>query len=237
MDSAMIEQIQRDLAQRADTQAAEHAQRFFRTGKGQYGEGDVFLGIRVPVLRKLARTYRQISLNGIEALLDSLYHEQRLLALICLVDKYRKADNGAKKRINDLYLSRTARINNWDLVDISAPHIVGAHLMGRSKRRLYTLARSKNLWERRIAIIATFHFIRNRAFDDTLTIAECLLNDSEDLIHKAVGWMLREVGKRDIQAEVRFLKKHYHLMPRTMLRYAIEKFPEKKRQAYLHGRI
>jgi 3-methyladenine DNA glycosylase AlkD len=207
--------------------------RFFKTGPGEYGEGDVFIGVRVPKIRKVAREFKELPLAEIETLLHSEAHEERLCALIVMVSQFDNGDNAARKRIYDLYLGNTKHINNWDLVDLSAPHIVGGYLESRSRRPLYRLARSRDLWRRRIAILATFRFIREGDFDDTLRIAEMLLHDGEDLIHKAVGWMLREVGKKDLAIEQRFLDKHAASMPRTMLRYAIERFPEPKRQAYL----
>ena len=229
--------IQQRLEELGDTEKAAHAQRYFKTGPGQYGEGDVFLGIRVPVLRKLAKEYQALPLAETTQLLQSSIHEERLLALLILVLKYSKGNPSTQKTIYDLYLKHTKWINNWDLVDVTTPHIVGPFLMNRSREPLYRLAQSSSLWERRIAIITTFHFLKHGQFDDTLAIAEILLHDPEDLIHKAVGWMLREVGKRNLDAEEGFLQHHYRAMPRTMLRYAIEKFPEPKRQRYLKGMI
>ena len=229
--------IHQHLDALGDPEKAAHAQRFFKTGPGQYGEGDIFVGIRVPVLRRLAKEYQALSLAETTALLHSPIHEARLLALLILVRKYAKGDAATRKTIYDLYLKNTRWINNWDLVDVTTPHIVGKFLMDRSREPLYRLARSSSLWERRIAIITTFEFIRHDQFEDTLAIAETLLHDKEDLIHKAVGWMLREVGKRNLDAEEGFLHQHYRTMPRTMLRYAIEKFPEPKRQAYLKGEV
>jgi len=229
--------IRKELRRLANREIAEHSQRFFKTAKGQYGEGDRFLGIRVPVLRNTAKKYRGISVEDTFRLLKSEFHEERLLALILLVNISIKADDEGKKAIYKLYLANTRFVNNWDLVDSSAEHIVGAYLRRRDRRPIYDLAVSEELWERRIAIMSTFHFIKHNEFDDTLRIAEILLADGEDLIHKAVGWMLREVGKRDIEAEERFLKKHYRQMPRTMLRYAIEKFPMPERKRYLNGQI
>ncbi len=228
-------QITDRLRALGDPDIARQSQRFFKTGKGEYGEGDTFLGIRVPVLRKLAKEYSGTSLEGTLELLGSSEHEARLLALLILVLKYRKGEGSERAAIYRAYLDHTAFINNWDLVDTSAEHIVGAYLFDRSRRPLYKLVRSKDLWERRIGIMATFHFIKHHDFADTLKLAELLLHDSEDLIHKAVGWMLRETGNRDHAEEVAFLDKHYQQMPRTMLRYAIEKFPEPERLAYLHG--
>jgi len=229
--------IHNDLLQLANEQIAEHSQRFFKTGKGEYGEGDIFLGIRVPLLRKLVKKYRGISITEVRKLLHSKFHEERLLAVLMLVQLFKSGDESVQKQVYDLYLENTEYINNWDIVDISASNIVGAHLYEKDKAPLYDLVQSKNLWERRIAIIATFYFIRQNEFDDTLKLAKILLNDKEDLIHKAVGWMLREVGKREIELEEEFLQEHYKIMPRTMLRYAIEKFTETSRKMYLRGEV
>jgi 3-methyladenine DNA glycosylase AlkD len=224
------------LRQLGDTETAAHSRRFFKTGPGEYGEGDVFLGIRVPVIRGCARDYRGMDLAVSLGLLESPFHEARLLALIMMVEMFHKAkDECRREEIYRAYLDKSRRINNWDLVDCSAEHIIGAYLFPGDRCVLYNLARSESLWERRIAIMATFHFIRRKDFADTLAIAEMLLKDREDLIHKAVGWMLREVGKRDIDRLRGFLGRHATKMPRTMLRYAIERFPEGERQLYLHG--
>ncbi len=212
-------------------------QRFFKTGPGEYGEGDVFLGVTVPQLRKLAKKNRTMATAEVRKLLTSPIHEERLLALLIFVYAYAKGDDENKKEIYTEYLEHTAFVNNWDLVDSSAEHIVGASLVKRSKKPLNRLLKSKNLWERRIAIMATFHFIKQNEFSETLRCAKALLADGEDLIHKAVGWMLREIGKRNMKAEEEFLKEHYRRMPRTMLRYAIEKFPEDKRKRYLKGEV
>jgi 3-methyladenine DNA glycosylase AlkD len=233
----MINEIQSQLVNLSNNEDGLFLQRFFKTGPGQYGEGDLFRGIRVPELRRLSRAHQEIPLDQAERLLHSAYHEDRLLALLILVRKYARADEAGQAAIYDLYMSNTQFINNWDLVDSSAEHIVGVYLSDRGRKPLDRLARSRSIWERRIAILATFHFIRRGEFDATLRIAERLLRDEEDLIHKAVGWMLREVGKRDIKKEEEFLRAHYRQMPRTMLRYAIEKFPEDKRQRYLKGTI
>lgn len=227
------DKITKQLKAQGHKTAAEHAQGFFKTGPGEYGEGDVFLGIKVPVLRAVAKEHRDIALDDAVELLQSPLHEVRLLALFIMVLQYERSGN--KSAIYRVYLANTHRINNWDLVDVSAADIIGAHLLERDRRPLYRLARSKSLWERRIAIIATLYFIRRNQFDDTLAIADILLNDQEDLMHKAVGWMLRETGKRDLKAEEDFLRPRYKQMPRTMLRYAIERFPEPKRLAYLKG--
>ena len=208
--------------------------RFFRTGPGEYGEGDEFLGLKVPQIRKLAREFRALPLKEVEGLLKSKWHEARLLALVILVDQFERADERMRDAIFRLYLRSTKFINNWDLVDASAPHIVGAHIKDRSL--LTKLARSKSLWERRIAIVATQHFIRNHDLKDTFRLAKNLLDDKHDLIHKATGWMLREAGKRDRDALVAFLEEHATRMPRTMLRYAIEKFPPALRRRLMAKR-
>jgi 3-methyladenine DNA glycosylase AlkD len=212
-------------------------QRFFKTGPGEYGEGDVFVGLRVPEIRRLAKQYQDLPLSEVIDLLHSPIHEARLMALLILIRAYAKGDALLQERIYDLYLSNTAFINNWDLVDVSAEHIVGSHLRRRSRSPLHALAVSDLLWDRRISIMATFHFIKCEEFSETLSIAEVLLKDREDLIHKAVGWLLREIGKRDLLTEEKFLKMHYKTMPRTTLRYAIEKFPEEVRRRYLRGRV
>ena len=195
------------------------------------------MGIRVPELRKLAKTYRHLTLPDTTKFLQSAIHEERLLALLILIRIFSAGDESIKKEIFDLYLNNTRYINNWDLVDASAPHIVGAYLVHKSKNVLYRLAVSENLWERRIAIMSTFKFIRQDEFSETLQITKILIADREDLIHKAVGWMLREVGKRNVQIEEQFLKLYYQKMPRTMLRYAIEKFPKARRRLFLKGKI
>ncbi len=232
-----IDEIRTRLRKLGSKERAKVSQRFFKTGPGEYGEGDIFLGIKVPDLRKLAREYRHIPLKEVRQLLKSSIHEERLFALILLVQTYAKGNQSEQERIYELYLKHTRFVNNWDLVDTSAEHIVGHFLVNRSKEPLYGLAQSPVLWERRIAIMSTFHFIKRHEFAQTLKISKMLLSDAEDLIHKAVGWMLREVGKRDLQTEEGFLKRYYRKMPRTMLRYAIERFPEPKRQRYLKGKI
>jgi 3-methyladenine DNA glycosylase AlkD len=217
----------------AHSSRAAFAARFFKTGPGDYGTGDRFLGIRVPVLRKLAVQHQALPLRGLASLLKSSWHEERLLALFILVRQYAGAGPAQREAIYRLYLSHTGRINNWDLVDCSAEHIVGAHLRDRRRTRLVRLAKSRVLWERRIAIMATFHYIRRGEFTDTLRVARLLRDDPHDLIHKAVGWMLREVGKRNRAVELAFLRRHADRMPRTMLRYAIERFPARLRRRYL----
>ncbi len=238
----MVEDIKKALAKYSNPTKAEHSARFFRTGPGEYGAGDKFLGIVVPDQRKVAKQfYQEISIADTVKLLSSEYHEHRLTAAFVLVYKYEKA-NKAKtndpklaKKIYDTYLKNRRFINNWDLVDTSTPNIIGHFLLHHNGDRkiLYQYAKSKDLWERRIAIMATYTFIKAKQFTDTIAIAGILVNDDHDLIHKAVGWMLREVGKLDLAAEEKFLKQHYKTMPRTMLRYAIEKFPPKKKDFYM----
>ncbi len=232
-DAPLLANIIKELLGFGDPLRAEFLLGFFKTGKGQYGEGDEFLGINVPKQRIIARKYTDLSLSDVQTLLKNKIHEFRLVALFILVIKYKKASEKEKKEIVDFYLKNTKRVNNWDLVDSSAGYILGEYLGDRDKSILYKLARSENIWEKRIAIIATQGFIRRNQYDDTLKIAEILLNDQHDLIHKAAGWMLREVGNRDLQSELRFLDKHYQKMPRTMLRYAIEKFPKPQREFYM----
>lgn len=229
----MLNQIKEDLVNLKDPEKANILSKFFKTGKGQYGEGDSFLGITVPEQRKIAKKYPKLTLKELEELINSELHEYRLTSLLILVEKYKESDEKTRKEIVDFYLNNTKKINNWDLVDLSAPNILGKHLLEREKTMLYQLAKSDNLWEKRIAIIATLELIRNNKFEDALNISEILLKDSHDLIQKAVGWMLREIGKKDQETEEKFLKKHHKEMPRTMLRYAIEKFDEDKRSFYL----
>lgn len=219
----------------ASPAVATAATRFFKTGPGQYGEGDTFIGINVPTLRTVSRSFRAMPLDEIERLLDSPVHEERHLALMVLVLQAAKGDEIHRERIFDLYLRNTRHINNWDLVDCSAPQVVGGYLMSGARKPLLKLARSASLWERRIAIVATQHFIRHGDFGETLAISRILLNDREDLLHKATGWMLREVGKRDQTVLEGFLDRHGAEMPRTMLRYAIERLPPDHRRAYLQG--
>jgi 3-methyladenine DNA glycosylase AlkD len=208
---------------------------FFKTAPGEYGAGDRFIGIRVPVLRKLAREFRSLPLSTTVELLQSPIHEERLLALVILTDAYERAGESGRVAIYRLYLKNLLRVNNWDLIDCSAPRIVGPHLDKRPRKILFRLGRSKNLWRRRVAVLATFYFIRLDDFADALRLAELLLDDEHDLMHKAVGWMLREIGKRDVAVLKRFLDLHAAQMPRTMLRYAIEKFPERERKRYLQA--
>lgn len=225
--------IEHRLLALANPTIAAHSQRFFKTGPGGYGEGDRFLGIRVPVLRAQLTQFRDLPLDAVFLALRSPWHEVRLVALHLLVVRSAKASPPLRTEIMQRYLAMTAWINNWDLVDSSAPGVVGGALPQGERGLLRELARSPSLWERRIAIIATLHFIRQQQFDDCLDIAEMLLHDRHDLIHKAVGWMLREVGKRNQAVAEGFLRRHSHAMPRTMLRYAIERYPQPLRQAYL----
>jgi len=229
-----VVELRKELKSMADPDKAAILQRFFKTGLGQYGEGDIFIGVMVPQSRKVAKKFNQLQLVEVKMLLYSRIHEERLVALLILVWRYSSAlsSREEKEEIVRFYLDNIKQVNNWDLVDLSAPNILGAHLIDRDRRLLYRLARSENVWERRIAILATYHFIRNGDFSDTLKITEMLLQDRHDLIHKAAGWMLREVGKRDVDSEEAFLEKHLAVMPRTMLRYAIERLPESKRRRY-----
>lgn len=226
-------QLQSELDALGNPTDAVFAQRFFKTGKGQYGEGDIFLGIRVPVVRKIAATYRALPLDQIETLLESPIHEHRLAALVIMTEQAKRADPAQHKALYDLYLRRTDRINNWDLVDISCRDVVGGYLLDKPRQPLYTLAVSKDLWERRIAIVSTWQFIRVGQLDDTFAIAKLLLKDTHDLIHKAVGWMLRETGKRDEGALKHFLDLHAAEMPRTALRYALERLHPGDKEFYM----
>ena len=240
-----LKKLEARLKQVTNPKKAEILQRFFKTGKGDYGEGDIFLGVMVPESRKIAQEFESLSLNDINVLLKSKIHEKRLIGLLILVKKFREARIVENKndmgKIYDFYLKSASQgfVNNWDLVDLTAPNIVGNFLLDKKNNRsiLYKLVCSDSLWERRISIIATFEFIRNNDFDDCLRISKILLQDKHDLIHKAVGWMLRELGKRDRFVLEKFLKKHYKQMPRTMLRYSIERFEESKRQKYLKGKV
>lgn len=234
-DSAKV--VVRELKQGGDAEHARLLKRFFKTGPGEYGEGDRFLGLRVPAVRKIARRHLTLSSEELSALLEEVWHEARLAALLIMVEQFKRGDETTRRAIYRFYLDHLPHINNWDLVDLSAPHIVGGWLLERSRAPLHKMTRSSNLWERRIAILATLNFIRYDDFDETLAIATKLFADREDLIHKALGWMLREVGKRDQPRLEQFLREHYAQLPRTTLRYAIERFPEKLRRAYLSGII
>ena len=229
--------IEKQLKALGNAEIASHSQRFFKTGPGEYGEGDVCLGIRVPVLRKQVNGLRAEPFADVLALLKSQYHEARLLALLLLVDRFERGEEATRQQVYEAYLEHTDYINNWDLVDSSAHKIVGAYLQDKPRNMLYQLASSQLLWEKRIAMIATFWFIKDDDFVDALALAERFLYESHDLMHKAVGWGLREVGNRERDVMEKFLLQHYHIMPRTMLRYAIEKLPETRRQEYLQGTI
>jgi 3-methyladenine DNA glycosylase AlkD len=227
----MLDDLRKEMGKLADPARAKVMQGFFKTGPGQYGEGDVFAGLAVPQSRKLAKKYSGLPLADVKKLLQSKVHEERLVALLILAGRYK----GDPEKTVQFYLDNLKRVNNWDLVDLTAPAILGAYLLDGDRSVLYKLAKSDVLWERRVAIIATLAFIRKGQYADTLKIAEMLLCDRHDLMHKAVGWMLREVGKRDLAAEEAFLQKHRRDMPRTALRYAIERFPEQKRRAYMEA--
>ena len=231
-------QVARALKAQSDPEKAAFFPHFFKTGPGEYGEGDRFYGVTVPQCRAIAKQAREMKRGEIAKLLKSPMHEEREVALFILVDEFNRAKTDkAREDVYRFYVRHLRGVNNWDLVDGSAPTIVGGYLENKDRAQLYTWAESEDLWERRIAMLATFRFIKQKDFKDALAIAKLLRDDEHDLIHKAVGWMLREVGNRDLAAEERFLKTHYKKMPRTMLRYAIEKFPEKKRQAYLKGTV
>jgi 3-methyladenine DNA glycosylase AlkD len=229
--------LQQTVKEHSNKELGIFLQRFFKTGKGGYAEGDVFAGIKVPVSRKIATKFKDLKLPDLQKIIKSKIHEERLIALFILVNKFKKGDEKIKEKIFNFYLKNMKYVNNWDLVDLSAEKIIGVYLIDKDKNLLFELAKSENIWKRRISIISTFYFIKMHQFAATLKISKMLLKDRHDLIHKAVGWMLREIGKRDIQAEEIFLQKYYKVMPRTMLRYAIEKFPEKKRLDYLKGNV
>ncbi len=209
--------------------------RFFKTGKGEYGEGDVFIGLTLPIARSIVKKYKELELGEIGKLLHSKFHEDRMIALVILVEQYKKADKDKQKILYDFYLKNTKYINNWDLVDVTCKDIVGAYLHDKSRQPLFKLAKSANLWERRIAIISTFYFIKESDLDDTYAIAKLLLSEKHDLLHKAVGWALREAGKKDEKRLKKFLEENYPSIPRTTLRYAIEKFPIAERKRFLAG--
>lgn len=245
-------EIKKDLKKLSNPDKIPDFQRFFKTKKGEYGEGDIFIGVKMPDVRKVVRKYcKELDLQQVQELLNSKIHEERMTALLVLVEKYlfynklaskHKQELGINKcelreEIVDLYLKNYQAINNWDLVDLSAPKILGDWFIDKDKSVLYEWAKSNNLWKKRIAMMACFGFIRQNEYEDALNIAEILLFDEHDLIHKAVGWMLREIGNRDLATEEKFLKRYYKKMPRTALRYAIEKFPEPKRKKYLNGKI
>ena len=231
-----LRSLREELERLTDNKKASFLQRFFKTGKGEYGEGDIFVGLTVPQSRILAVKYKDLSFLEILELLKSKIHEERLIALLILVYRFEKNSN-EQRRIYEFYLKNLKFVNNWDLVDLSSHHIIGEYLLDKPKDILFELARSKNFWERRISLISTFAFIRDGKLDISLELAEILVDDKHDLIQKALGWMLREIGKKDLETEETFLKKYYKQMRRTALRYAIEKFPEEKRLSYIHGTV
>lgn len=229
----MPNSVKKILQKKRNKEKAIFLLRFFKTQKGQYGEGDIFWGITVPEQRKIAQQFKEISLSQIQELLNNQIHECRLTSLLILIEKFKKSEPIEQAKIFKLYLKNYQNINNWDLVDLSAPAIVGNYLLDKDRKILYDLAKSNDLWKKRIAIVATYAFIKNKDLEDTFKIAKILLNDSHDLIHKAVGWMLREAGKRNKEKEIDFLKKYALKMPRMMLRYSIEKFSDSERKKFL----
>lgn len=228
-----LKKIQEEIMGLKNKKQQEILQRFFKTGPGEYAEGDIFFGLKVPQIRSIAKNYYHLSQGELDILLESKIHEFRFVALVILCEKFKKGSEIEKKEIFNFYIKNAKNINNWDLVDVSSPKIVGEYLLDKDKKILYKLAKSKNLWERRIAIVSTFSFIRNNNYKDTILISKILLDDKHDLIHKACGWMLREAGKKDEKVLKDYLEKHKSKMPRTMLRYAIEKFPNNIRIRYL----
>ncbi len=229
----MLKDLEKELLNLRNDEKSKLLSRYFKTGKGQYGYGDYFLGITVPETRKIAIKFKNIGLDDAEKLLFNKYHEFRLAALLILVQKFKEANEKTRKEIVDFYLKNTKYINNWDLVDLSAHKILGQYLIDKDRSILYKLSKSKDIWERRISVISTFNFIKNNQFEDIINISEILLKDEHDLMHKAVGWGLREMGKKDNKQLINFLNKHYKKMPRTMLRYSIEKLPVQQRLFYL----
>ncbi len=234
----MLSQLNQVIEKAANSQQAELLQKFFKTGKGQYGEGDIFLGIKVPIQRQIAKQFSNLSLPEIQQLLNSKIHEKRLIALLILIEQFKKSSQKIKQQIFNLYLKNIkSNINNWDLVDLSAPNIVGNFLLDKPRNILYQLANSENLWEKRVSVISTSPFIKNNQIQETLQISKLLLKDTHDLMHKAVGWMLRESWKKQPQQVENFLKTNYNILPRTTLRYAIERMQEDKRIKFLKGEI
>lgn len=222
-----------ELLSMANPEKATFLQRFFKTGPGQYAEGDVFLGLVVPLTRSIAKANKQTPLSELQLLMESEYHEARLCALLIVMEQFKKATQTEQKALFDFYIKNTSRINNWDLVDVTCPHVVGVYLLDKDRSLLYELAESDNLWEQRIAMVSTVTFIRSREYTDTLALAERLMTHTHDLMHKAVGWMLREVGKKDRATLTDFLEQYATQLPRTALRYAIEHYPEEQRQYFL----
>jgi len=228
-----LKELRRLVRRQKNSAKALVLQGFFKTGKGEYGEGDIFYGLTVPRSRKIAKKFSSLDLASIRLLLSSAIHEERLIALLILVEQFGAGGRDAREKIARFYLKNSRSVNNWDLVDLSAHKILGVYLLDKPKDLLRELAKSRNIWDRRISVLTTFHFIGHGRFRESLDLARLLLRDEHDLIHKAVGWMLREVGKRDKAAEVKFLKKYSKVMPRTMLRYAIERFPRAEQLKYL----
>jgi 3-methyladenine DNA glycosylase AlkD len=233
----MLQKLIKELQEASSEERAKVSQRFFKTGKGEYGEGDIFIGLTMPDLRRISGKYNDLNLVKIQELLNSKIHEHRMSALVILVNKYKKADEREKENIFGFYLKNANKINNWDLVDISCPNIVGEFLYRNNNHRkiLYELARSDNLWEKRISMVSMLYFVKYEDFEDPLALAELLLGEDHDLMHKAVGWVLRELGKKDVDLLKKFLKQHYKDIPRTTLRYSIERFPEEERKSFLKG--
>ncbi len=227
------ETIKKELKKISNNEKAKKLAGFFKTGKGQYGEGDIFIGVTVPDQRIIAKQFHETELTEIEKLLDDSIHEFRLTALLILIQKYSKADENGRRLISEFYLSKTSKINNWDLVDLSAHQIIGNFYFDKNRDILYKLVKSSSLWEQRIAVVATYYFLKRNDFKEILAFSEMLLEHKHDLIHKATGWMLREAGKMDISILRKFLDQHHKKMPRTMLRYAIEKLNESERKKYM----
>jgi 3-methyladenine DNA glycosylase AlkD len=232
----MLEELRKELQKLSNKKRAAAMQKFFKTAEGEYAFGDVFIGLTVPQSRQLAIKYKDLAFEDLYKLIRSEVHEERLIALLIMVHNF-KADEMLQRRIYEFFMKNIKFVNNWDLVDLASDKIVGGYLIDKPKAVLYKLANSKNMWERRIAMVATYNFIKNEMYDDAISIAEKLVEDENDLIQKAVGWMLREVGKRNKSIEEAFLKKHYKTMGRTALRYSLEKFPETSRKAYMLGTV
>jgi 3-methyladenine DNA glycosylase AlkD len=233
----MLDNLIKELEENSSPQRAESTKRFFKTGKGEYSHGDIFIGLTMGKLREIAKKYQNISFSNVRKLLDSEIHEHRMVAGIILVNKFRLADPNLREEIFNLYIKNAKKFNNWDLVDVTCSNIVGEFLIDKNKKILYDLAKSKNLWEQRISVVSTYNFIKKDQFGDALKIFESLLSHKHDLIHKAIGWMLREVGKRNHEVLLDFLSQNYEKLPRTTLRYAIEKFPQEKRKEFLKGKF
>lgn len=234
MNNSEYNKIISQLNEKRNLKKAKDLSRYFKAKKGEYGEGDIFLGLTSQQIKDVAKMHYSANLAVLQKLLDSKTHEKRVCALRILVKQFTRAKEDVQRQIFEFYIKNTKNINNWDLVDLSAPYISGHYLLNKNRKILYDLVQSRNIWSRRISIMSTFAFIRNNDFYDALKISEILLEDKHDLIHKAVGWMLREVGNRDRKKEEEFLNKHVKKMPRTMLRYAIEKFPKNRRLLYLN---